>query len=263
MYPFACHMQLVSSRDITKECIMETQTPKKENTSHQSKIPLYISILLVGSLIASYFLLPSFQQFLNEAYQVLTSDDKQKISQWVSQYGWWGPVIIIFAMVAQMFLLVIPTVLLMVISVVAYGPVWGIGIILAGIVTASSVGYMLGALLGPVTVSRLIGDKTEQKIEHYVEQYGFWAVIITRISPFLSNDAISFVGGLLRMGYLKFIGATLLGILPLALLIAYLGESNNRLMNGLIWVSAVSLVIFIGYIVYDRMKKRRMQHKGA
>jgi uncharacterized membrane protein YdjX (TVP38/TMEM64 family) len=242
---------------------METQTPKNKNTSHQSKLPLYISILLVGSLIASYFLLPSFQQFLNEAYQVLTSDDKQKISKWVSQYGWWGPVIIIFAMVAQMFLLVIPTVLLMVISVIAYGPVWGTGIILAGIFTASSVGYMIGALLGPVTVSRLIGDKTEQKIEHYVEEYGFWAVIITRISPFLSNDAISFVGGLLRMGYPKFIGATLIGILPLALLIAYLGESNDRLMNGLIWVSAISLVVFIGYVVYDRMKKRRMQHKGA
>jgi uncharacterized membrane protein YdjX (TVP38/TMEM64 family) len=239
---------------------MEKQTEKKEDIPKQTKLPLYISILLVASLVAAYFLSPAFQEFLREAYQVLTSDDKQKISAWVSRYDWWGPVIIVFAMIAQMFLLVIPTVLLMVISVVAYGPVWGTIIILLGIFAASSVGYLIGAFLGPVTISRLIGDKTEKKIAHYVEEYGFWAVIITRISPFLSNDAISFVGGLLRMGYLKFIGATLIGILPLALLIAYLGESNERLMNGLIWVSAISLVGFALYVVYDRIRKRHLQH---
>jgi uncharacterized membrane protein YdjX (TVP38/TMEM64 family) len=240
---------------------MKTQTQETETKTSQSKLPLYISILLVASLVVAYFVWPPFKEFINEAYQVLTSDDKQKITAWVGRYDWWGPVIIIFAMIAQMFLLVIPSVLLMVISVIAYGPVWGTAIILLGITAASSAGYLIGAYLGPVTISRLIGDKTEKKIAHYVEEYGFWAVIITRISPFLSNDAISFVGGLLRMGYLKFIGATLIGILPLALLIAYLGESNERLMNGLIWVSVVSLLAFAVYIVYDRLKKRRMQHK--
>ncbi len=49
-----------------------------------------------------------------------------------------------------------------------------------------------------------------------MDDYGFWAIIVTRINPFLSNDAISFVGGLLRMGYWKFIGAiyveTLIGL---------------------------------------------------
>lgn len=242
---------------------MKKHSDTTDQTARQSKWPLYISITLVLSLAGAYFVMPSFQQVVNEAYQVLTSNDKQKISGWVSQFGWQGPIILVCAMVAQMFLLVIPSVLLMVISVIAYGPVGGILIILSGIFAASSVGYMLGAYLGPVTVNKLIGDKTEKKIETYVEAYGFWAVIITRLSPFLSNDAISFVGGLLRMGYLKFIAATLTGILPLAVLIAYLGESNDRLMNGLIWVSVISLLALGIYIAYDRLSKRRMQHKTA
>ena len=87
-----------------------------------------------------------------------------------------------------------------------------------------------------------------------MEKYGFWAVIITRLAPFLSNDAISFVGGILRMGYWKFIGATLAGILPLAALIGYLGENRERLKSGLIRVSVISLVLFIGYVIYNRKK---------
>lgn len=238
---------------------MKSPPVTEENDIKQSKLPLILSIAGIGALIAAYFIFPEYQQFMDEAFAVLTSGDKARITGWVSQFGFWGPFIIILAMVAQMFLLVIPTVLLMVISVVAFGPVWGSAFTLAGIVTASSIGYAIGAYLGAAAVSKMIGSKTEQKIEEYVHKYGSGAVIITRISPFLSNDAISFVCGLVRMGYWKFMKATLIGILPLVLLIAFLGESNDRMIKGLIWVSAVSLAGFVAYILYDRSRKRKTQ----
>ena len=190
---------------------------------------------------------------------MLTSDDEQRITQWVAQFGAGGPLLIILAMIAQMFLFVIPSVLVMIVTILAYGPVWGSALALTGVLTASSLGYAIGAYLGPVTVSRLIGDRTEKKIESYVQDYGLWAVIVARISPILSNDATSFVGGLLRMGYWHFIGATFVGILPLILGIAYLGGSIKRLETGLIWVSIVSLVAFVIYVIYDRQKKRKAQ----
>src|SRR5690606_21819818 len=146
----------------------------------------------------------------------------------------------------QMFLLVIPTPLLMVVTVVAYGPYTGTAIILVAIFCASSIAYALGAYLGAPVMERFLGVESEKKVEGFLERYGFWAVIITRLSPFLSNDAVSFVGGILRMGYLRFIGATMLGIFPLTVLIAYLGENSDRLKTGLIWVSIISLIGFIG-----------------
>ncbi len=233
-----------------------TDAPSDSET-RQSKLPIIISLSILAALVGCYFLWPAFQQFLNEAYQVLTSDDKQRITQWVSQFGAWGPFLIILAMIAQMFLFVIPSVLVMVVTILAYGPFWGVLLTLAGVLTASTLGYAIGAYLGPLTVSKLIGDSTEKKIEKYVEDYGLWAVIIARISPILSNDATSFVGGLLRMGYWRFIGATFVGILPLTLGIAYLGGSTQRLKTGFIWISAISLVAFIIYVIYDRQKKKR------
>lgn len=220
----------------------------------QSKWPLIISLIILATLVILYFFVPAINNFFKDAYEILTSGNKQRISEWVGKLGFWGPFFIILTMVVQMFLIVIPSPLLMLVSVLAYGPWWGTLISVSAIFTASSVGYFVGRYLGEVTIARVIGNKKEKQIKFYVEQYGYWAVIITRMAPFLSNDAISFVGGILRMGYWKFIGATLAGILPLAALIGYLGEDWERLKSGLIWVSAVSFVLFIGYVIYDRKK---------
>tara|TARA_A100000171_G_C2140629_1_gene155999 strand:+ start:27304 stop:27999 length:696 start_codon:yes stop_codon:yes gene_type:complete len=227
----------------------------KEEKTSKSNVPLYLSILLVGGMIVCYFLIPSVQQFFNEAWNVLTSNDEKRIEQWVSGFGWFGPFVLILAMIFQMFLLVVPSLALMVVSILAYGPIWGSIIILVAVFAASSVGYLIGRYLGQTVVLKLLGAKTENKIERFIESYGFWAVIVTRLNPILSNDAISFVGGILKMNYWKFIGATLLGILPLTVFIAILGKSTETLKTGLLWGSVVSLVLFGAYIWWDKRKK--------
>lgn len=216
-----------------------------------------MSILLVGGIVLCYFFVPSVQQFLDEAWNVLTSDDQKRIEDWVSGFGWLGPFVIILAMIFQMFLLVIPSVVLMAVSILAYGPIWGSLIVLLAIFTASSVGYFLGNFLGQSIVVKLLGEKAEKNIEHFIEDYSFWAVIITRLNPFLSNDAISFVGGMLKMGYWKFIGATMIGILPLTIFLAIFGESTETLKTGLFWGSIISLIGFGIYIWRDKSKKNK------
>jgi len=229
-----------------------------ESTSiKKSKAPLVISGIIVAVLVLAYFFVPGVQSFFTEAWDVLTSNDEEKITEWVSEFGWMGPTMLILAMIAQMFLIVIPSVALMVVSVLAYGPVFGSLIIFAAIFSASSVGYFIGRYFGPVIVQKLIGPKNENKIADFIEDYGFWAVIVTRLNPFLSNDAISFVGGILKMGYWRFIGATLVGIAPLTIFIAIIGESTSGLKTGLLWGSIVSLVIFILYVWWDKKKRKK------
>ncbi len=223
----------------------------------KSKAPLYISLALVASIVACYFLIPSAQEFMDNAWSVLTSGDKKRITQWVDGFGWFGPVILILAMIIQMFLIVIPSVALMVVSIIAYGPIWGSLIVFAAVFSASTIGYVIGRYFGPVIVEKLIGEKNEQKIADFIDDYGFWAVIVTRINPFLSNDAISFVGGILKMTYWKFIGATLVGIAPLTIFIAILGRSTDQLKSGLLWGSLVSLVLFGAYVFWDKKKRKK------
>lgn len=229
----------------------------KGKKTEESKLPLFISVLIIASLVGCYYLWPSFQRFVNDAYHVLTSNNEARISQWVSQFGAWGPVLILVAMIAQMFLFVIPSVIVMVVTILAYGPLWGSVITVAGILLVSSLGYLIGMYLGPVTVGKLVGSDTQKKIRYYMNEYGVWAVIIARVNPLFSNDATSFMGGLLKMGYWRFIAGTFAGILPLTIGIAILGEDFERLKTGLLWVSLFSVAALAAYIVFDRKRKKK------
>lgn len=225
---------------------LETANVKK------SKAPLFISLGLVAAITISYFVFPAIQDFMDEAWNVLTSGNNSRIQQWFKGFGWIAPILLIFAMVAQMFLIVIPTIALMVVTILAYGPVWGSLIVFIAVFTASTVGYFIGRYFGPVIVEKIIGQKSEKKVAGFLDDYGFWAVFITRLNPFLSNDAISFVGGILKMGYWQFIGATIAGIAPLTIFIAVLGKSTQGLKTGLLWGSIISLLIFGGYVYWDK-----------
>lgn len=237
---------------------IQTHEKHPEGTEvKQTKLPLIITGLIIFGLVVSYFVFPGFEATINEAWAVLSSRDEMRISEWVNQYSFWGPVFIVLAMIAQMFLMVVNVVLLMLVAIIAYGPVWGSLIAIVAVLVASTVGYFIGKSVGQAGVSRLIGPKAERKVSDFMENYGVWAIIIARISPFLSNDAVSFVAGFATMSYWKFILATLAGIVPLTVLLAWLGENNNRLKNGLIWVSAVSILVFIGYVAYQKYLKKK------
>ncbi|WP_437371700.1 TVP38/TMEM64 family protein [Maribacter litoralis] len=231
--------------------------PNKETKTSKSKLPLYISIGILAALVVSYFVVPSVQSFLDEAWSVLLSDDEERVKNWVSGFGWLGPILLVLAMVAQLFLLIVPSVLLMVVSVLAYGPIWGSVIIIASVFAASSVGYFIGSYFGDAFVKKIIGKKSEKKVASFLDDYGFWAVIVTRLNPFLSNDAISFVGGVLHMGYWRFMGATLIGILPLTIFIAVFGKSIDDLKMGLLWGSLASLLSFVLYVWWDKRRKQK------
>ncbi|PVY41290.1 TVP38/TMEM64 family protein [Pontibacter virosus] len=236
---------------------MSQNTATAQKDVKQSKWPLAVTAGIIALLVLSYFIFPDFQANIREGWDVLTSGEEERISKWVEQFGFWGPFFIILAMVAQMFLLVVNVVALMLVAIIAYGPIWGSLIAVAAVLVASTIGYLIGRGLGEAGVRKIIGQKAEDKVCGFVSDYGIWAVIIARISPFLSNDAVSFVAGLTKMGYIKFIGATLAGITPLTILLAWLGEDNDRLMNGLIWVGGVSLALFIGYVIYDKYFKNK------
>ena len=227
------------------------QTPNEH-----SHLTWLLPLGVIAALVLLYFVWPEFQSFVDGAYRVVRSGDRAQLETWVSGFGAWGPVIIYALMIAQTLLAFIPSLLITLLPVLAYGPMWGGLLAWSGLLLAALVAYGVGRALGPVTVERFIGHKTERQIEGFVERYGIWGVVAARVSPALSTDAVSFVAGLVKMKLWHFVLATGLGILPLVVLIAFLGSDLERLRDGLIWVSVLSVVTFVFYVVWDRRRRR-------
>jgi uncharacterized membrane protein YdjX (TVP38/TMEM64 family) len=216
-------------------------------------LPVVIGISVIAILVGCYFLIPSFQQFIKDGFDVLTSNDETKVKEWVSQFGLAGPLVLILIMVVQMFLFVVPNVFVMMVSIIMYGPVWGSLIALVGVFSSSSVGYLIGSKLGPVTVEKFLSKRTLEKTTSFIKEYGVAAIAITRISS-LSNDSLSIVAGALKMRYKKYILATMGGITPLVVLLAIYGN-NGKILKALIWIAVISLVVLIIYVIIDKRKK--------
>ncbi|WP_372919786.1 TVP38/TMEM64 family protein [Salegentibacter sp.] len=221
------------------------------------KISYILTATIILGLIIAYFTYPPFGDFIDKTWDILLSKDEERIRDYFKGFGFWGPVAIVVLMILQIFLVVFPSWLPMVVAVLAYGFIGGVFISVAGVFLASSLGYAIGRLLGEGNLAKVLGEKKNKKVNNMVKEYGFWAVALFRVSPFLSNDAISIIAGMLTMGYRRFILATLTGIIPLAIAIGYFAEDPETLKNGLYWIGGAGLVLYGLYIYVDRRKQKK------
>lgn len=227
-------------------------------TKKQSYI---LTASILGILIILYFAYPPFQDFIDNTWNILWSKDETKIRNHFKSFGVWGPVAIVIVMIVQIFLVVFPSWLPMIVAVLAYG-FWGGALIsITGVYCASTLAFYMGKWIGEERLEKMLGKSTDKKIGYWVSNYGFWTVAIFRISPFLSNDGISIIAGMLGMKYPKFILATLCGITPLSFAIAYFGRDTEKLKNGLYWIGGAGILIYGIYVYIDHHKRKREQKR--
>lgn len=235
---------------------------KKLNSSIQTHRPLLVTGLLIILVSLGYFFIPAFGSFVRDCWQVLTQAEQEQVNQFLKNFGDWGPLVLILLFTIQMFLIVIPSWLPIIAAVLIYGFWPGILISITGIIFASSLGFFIGINLSGSVVDKLIDQRKLAKLDYWITHYGFWSIVLFRVSPFLSNDAISFAAGMLKFGYRKFISATLIGITPLIIAIAYFAKDTETLKNGMYYIGGAGLLFYGIFIYMDHSKRIRNSAKS-
>ena len=160
-------------------------------------------------------------------------------------------------MILQMFLIVFPSWLPIIVAVMAYGFWWGILISLLGVTAASTIGYYIGLKLKGKFLQKIIGKEKLEKMDFWISHYAFGSVVLFRISPFLSNDGISFIAGMFAMGYKRYMAATMAGMLPLTIAVAYFSGDISKLEEGMYWIGGAGIVAYAIYVYIDQKRKRK------
>jgi uncharacterized membrane protein YdjX (TVP38/TMEM64 family) len=218
-----------------------------------------VSVLLIAILLASYFIFPDFKQGVHNAWEAIASNDQEHIRAWVKRFGILGPIVLILVMAFQIFLLFVPNLLLFVIAILCYGPIWGTLISLIGVAASSSLGYFIGRKIGPRAIDRFVSQQAQEKIAFFVQRYGVKAIFIFRLSS-LSTDALGFIAGILEMNFRRFLVATLAGIAPVITLLAIFGKSG-KIERGLLWLGGFALVALLIYFFIDKNNRKQELHK--
>ena len=121
-------------------------------------------------------------------------------------------------------LLAVPVSLLIIVTVVTFGPWAGSAYALAGSLLGGVLGFLVGHLLGRGGVSRLAGQRINRLSRRLGEQ-GLLAVITVRIVPVAPFTVINMVAGASHIKLRDFFWGTLLGMLPAIVALSAFADS--------------------------------------
>ena len=199
------------------------------------KLFLFLTLLLI---IASAFL-PG----VREAFS------PESIESFVASAGLWGPLLIVAVAIGQVFLGAFPSPLIIVLAVALYGALGGI-IGYVALLAASLVGYALGRLANHALLERF--EDSLERWEQRIDRYGFLVVLASRASPVLSLDTVSIAAGAVRMSLPRFMIATAIGLIPLALLAWYYGDTILEAVVPAVIYTVVSLAAIGVFVWWDQ-----------
>lgn len=219
--------------------------------------PAYLHWAVLGGVLVGLLLLgfvPEVRAFVVRAWEALSSSDPAVTRAFVESLGWAGPLALIGGFIVQAVIPVIPALVLIAVTARAYGPLEGFAIVYLGTMLGAVAGYWLGRTVGNSLIRLLIGETARRKTYEFASQHGVQGVLLARLVPLVSADAINLVAGAARMPFRPFMLATLAGALPVTALVVWLSGDLHRLKVGML---ALSVVVVLGVLGQQGLKRRK------
>lgn len=241
---------------------MEQKTNKKKTLTK-----LYI-LAVLAILCLVYFLVPSVNAYVNQVASVLGSANVDTVVAFIRSYGAYAMAFSFALMVFQSVLAPLPAFLITFANAAIFG--WWQGAILSW--TSSMAGaalcFYLARALGRDTVEKYAGKGALASVEGYFEKYGSRTILICRLLPFVSFDAISYFAGLTPIRFWPFFIATGVGQLPATIIYSYVGGmltgGVKYFVTALLCIFSLGILVMIVRRIYmERQEKKKQAMEAA
>lgn len=104
-----------------------------------------------------------------------------------------------------------------------FGTLFGSALIWTGAMIGASLSFWLARLLGRAAIERLMPVRHRRVLRDWADDQGALTLLVSRFIPVIAFNLINYAAGLTRFSWWTFIWTTSIGILPLTVLMAYLG----------------------------------------
>ena len=170
--------------------------------------------------------------------------------------AWWAP-IAVFAIFTAVGLTGFPQFMLMAAVVVIFGPTVGFLYAWLATVFSSYVGFMVGHFMGHKVVRKYGGERMN-RISQMLGENGIFASILVRVIPTAPFAVVNLVAGASHINYVHFAIGTLIGVIPKAALLAYVGASFFDFVTSGDPVDLLILAVVLGVWVFAGMWLQKM-----
>lgn len=198
-----------------------------------------ILLLLVGWGFRAE-LIPAIQQ-------MFSADSMNAVADYLRGFGIWTLVVSLIMMVLQAVIAPLPSTLIIGANGVIFGVWQGVLLSWFGVLAGASVSYWLARWLGREFIVRWFGNTHLQQVDRMSDTDGFWIVLMARLIPIISLDVISYLAGLSRMEYWRFLIASAIGMLPSVIVYTIIAH-DLALAQLSIW--RISILGILAIVVY-------------
>lgn len=155
-------------------------------------------------------------------------------------------------MILQSVISPIPAEALLFVAAGTFGWLQAFVIGLAGMMVGAAINYLISLKAGRPVVERLADADTISKLQVYVDKYGTPSILLLRLIPVISFDAISYLAGLAKIRFVYFMVLTFIGLLFRVFLFTRFGEVffgslESGYVQILLFCSAMVIFAFIAW----------------
>ncbi len=235
---------------------------KEQMTKQKNWIKKVVVIVILAVLVASYYLVPSVRELMNQIFRMFASGDFTVVKDFVASYGAYAAVISFLLMILQSIAAPLPAFLITFANANLFG--WWQGAILSwsSAMAGAAVCFFIARILGRDVAEKLTSKAGLKQIDTFFEKYGKNTILICRLLPFISFDIVSYAAGLTSMSFGAFFLATGFGQLPATIVYSYVGGmltgGAKMFVTGLMLLFALSaLIVLIRKIYTEKNKKSK------
>ncbi len=153
-----------------------------------------------------------------------------------------------------------PSSLVMTLSGLFTGFFWGMAINISGSLGSAILGFWLCRVSGKSFFEKITGKRDVERIKHFFETHGIWAILLSRSVPLLT-EIISCLAGLSPMPFRRFIIYTSAATIPVCAVYAYFGSMGKQDVSNIGMPIIVALVLpgigFGVYLLVNMVNKRK------
>jgi uncharacterized membrane protein YdjX (TVP38/TMEM64 family) len=146
---------------------------------------------------------------------------------------------------------------------ILFGPFLGGFYGLIGNIIGAGIAFQISRHWIREYIQQKISNGIKKKFDRASEKHGPLAVFILRINPLTTTDLVSYVAGISKMKFWKFLLSTTIGLAPLVFVESYLGKSikdNPLLFKIFIILSILYVVAFIAIYTYSRIRRKNKKY---
>jgi uncharacterized membrane protein YdjX (TVP38/TMEM64 family) len=176
------------------------------------------------------------------------------------QYGATANPVFAISMVVGASIVAVPLAVIIIASGIAFGPWWGVGVVMLGATIGGCLSYSIGRGLGHQALCRLAGDRVN-RLSAALGANGLISVIVIRMLPIAPFAIVNMVAGATHIQFRDFVVGTLIGMLPGVLVMIFFVDQIVAAISGedggwLLQLGGILMFVAIGLLIGRRFFNR-------